>query len=166
MASCARALADRIHGAAVKTIVAFLMMLASAAAYGQLFKCIGKDGRVEYAGQCPPGTTAQQTGIKSTGGGPAPSAAPQQKSLAERDAEFKKRLVEQQEAQQKAQKQAAEAEQKRRGCENARAYLQSLQAGMRITRFDPKTGERVYLEDAEYAAETAKAQRAVEQNCR
>lgn len=150
----------------MKAIIAMAMMLASAAAYGQVVKCVSKDGSVEYGTQCPPGTTEQRTTIFSKGAGSAPSAAPQPKSLAEEDAAFRKRQVEQQETQQKADKQAAEADQKRQACDSARAYLKSVQDGIRLTRTDPKTGERVYLEDAQYAAETAKAQRAVDQNCK
>lgn len=150
----------------MKAIIAIAMMLASAAAYGQLVKCVSKDGKVEYGTLCPPGTTEQRTTIFSRGAGSTPSAAPQPKSLAEEDAAFRKRQLEQQEAQQKTDKQVAEAEQKRQACDSARAYLKSLQDGLRVTRTDPKTGERVYLEDAQYAAETAKAQRAVDQNCK
>jgi hypothetical protein len=150
----------------VKSLVALiLVMLASATAHAQVVKCVGPDGRVEYTNVCPPGTTEHKIGVRSAPASPAPDAAPQQNSLAERDAAFRKRQIEQQEAQQKAAKQAAEAEQKRQACDKAQAYLKSLEAGMRIARTDPKTGERVFLEDAEYAAETARARRAVEQTC-
>lgn len=150
----------------MKAIIAIVMVLASAAAHGQLLKCVSKDGKVEYSMQCPPGTTEQRTTIFSRGTGSTPSAAPQAKSLAEQEAAFKKRQVEQQEAQQKTDKQAAETDEKRQACEGARAYLRSLQDGLRLTRTDPKTGERVFLEDAERASETARAQRAVDQNCK
>ena len=38
--------------------------------------------------------------------------------------------------------------------------------GQRIVRVDPRTGERSYLEDAQYATEKAAAQRSVEANCK
>lgn len=148
----------------MKTIAALCLVLVSGAAYGQLLKCVSRDGKVEYAAQCPSGTAEHRTAIRSSA--PAPGAAPAARSLAEQEAAFRKRQLEQQEAQQKAEKEAALAAQKRQACDNARAYLKSLQEGLRITRTDPKTGERVFLEDAERAAETARAQRAVEQNCR
>lgn len=149
----------------MKAIIAVAMMLASAAAYGQLLKCIGKDGKVEYADQCPPGTTEHRTTIFSKGASSSSSPAAQ-KSLAEREAEFRKRQVEQQEAQQKAEKKAAEADQKREACDSAQAYLKSLQSGIRISRTDPKTGERIYLEDADRASEITRAQRGADQNCK
>lgn len=151
----------------MKAIIAVAMMVASAAAYGgELLKCVEKDGKVEYADRCQPGTTEQKIGVRSSAGGSSPSAPPQQKSLAERDAEFRKRLLEQQETQQKAEKKSAEADQRREACESAQTYLKSLQAENRISRVDPRTGERVYLEDADRPAEIAKAQRAVDQNCK
>jgi hypothetical protein len=60
---------------------------------------------------------------------------------------------------------AADA-QRQRACTDARGYLQNLQAGNRIVKTDPKTGERVYLEDAQYAGEIAAAQKSVEANCK
>ncbi len=147
----------------MRTIAGLLMMVLSAAAYGQVLKCIGKDGKVEFASVCPPGTTVQQTGIRNDPSSAAPTTA--QKSLAERDAEFRKRLAEQQEAAAKAEKEAGVTAQRRRACEDARAYLKSLQAGNRIAKTDPKTGERVFLEDAGYAKEIAAAQASVSSNC-
>jgi hypothetical protein len=142
------------------------MLLAAAATHGQLLKCIGPDGRIEYANQCPSGTREEQTGIRSAPGGPAPSASPQQKSYIEQDAAFKKRRAEQEETRQKDEKRMAEAEQRRQACESAQGYLRSLRAGERITRADPRTGERTYLDDAERAGEIARAQQAVDVNCK
>jgi hypothetical protein len=151
----------------VKTILALLMMALSATAYGQLVKCVSKDGKVEYARECAAGSTESKTQIRSsTGGGAAPAAPPAQKSLAERDAEFKKRMIEQQEAQQKDSKKTAEAEQKREACNSAQTYLKSLESGLRMRRMDPKTGETAYMDDAERAAETAKARDRIAQNCK
>ena len=152
----------------MKAAIAFLVLLVPFAAHGQLLKCTGKDGRVEYATQCPPGTQEQETGIKSTREGPSGSgaAAPQQKSIAEREAEFRKRQMEAQDASQKDEKKTAEDQQRRANCEQAQTYLKSLQEGQRISRIDPKTYERVFLEDPDRHAEVARAQRAVDSNCK
>jgi hypothetical protein len=153
----------------VKAAIAFLILLFPfSAAHGQLLKCIGKDGRVEYSTQCPPGTQEQQTGIKSTREGPSGSgaASPQQKSIAEREAEFRKRQMEGAEAQKKEEAKAAEMAQNRENCERARIYLKSLQEGQRISQIDPRTGERVYLEDPARPAEIAKAQQAADSWCK
>lgn len=149
----------------MKTIVALLMMTVSgAAAAAQVNKCIDASGKVvAYGAQCPPGTRAEQTGIKNV---PAPAQSTQQKSLAERDADFRKRQMEKQEAETKSAKKTAESAEQRRACEQSQAYLKGLQSGQRAARTDPKTGERHYLGDAEYAKELANAQRTAAANCK
>lgn len=152
----------------VKAAIAFLVLFVPFAAHGQLLKCTGKDGQVEYATQCPPGTQQQQTGIKSSRDGPSASgaASPQQKSIAEREADFRKRQMEAQDARQKDEKKMAEDQERRANCEQAQTYLKSLQGGNRIARNDPKTGELIFLDDPDRPAEIARAQRAVDSNCK
>jgi hypothetical protein len=152
----------------VKAAIAMLALLAPIAAYGQLLKCIGPDGRVEYATECAPGAKEVQTGIQATREGPSSSgaASPQQKSIAEREAEFRKRQMEGAEAQKKEAAKATELAQDRENCERARIYLRSLQEGHRISQIDPRTGERVFLEDSARAGEIARAQSAVDSNCK
>jgi hypothetical protein len=152
----------------VKAAIAFAVLLVPFAAHGQLLKCTGKDGRVEYATECPPGTQAQQTGIRSTREGPSSGGATssQEKSIAEREAEFRKRQMEGADAQKKEEAKSAELAQNRENCERARIYLRSLQEGQRIAQIDPKTGERVFIEDPARPAEIAKAQQAADSWCK
>ena len=144
-------------------LVAIALYALPATTHAQIMKCIGPGGRVEFASSCPPGTKAESTGIRNV-----PSAAPSspQKSVTERDSEFRKRLADQQEAAKKAEEQNRETADRKQNCEAARSYLQSLQSGSRIAKTDPKTGERVFLEDSEREAEVARAQRAVDSNCK
>lgn len=152
----------------MKAAIALIALLAPFAAHGQLFKCVSPDGRVEYASECPSGTKEVQTGIRSSREGPSSggAASPQQKSIAEREAEFRKRRMENAEAQKKEEAKAAELAQNRENCERARIYLKSLQEGQRISQIDPRSGERVYLEDPQRPAEIARAQQAVDSNCK
>ncbi|HYC46937.1 MAG TPA: DUF4124 domain-containing protein [Burkholderiales bacterium] len=141
-----------------------LLTMPGLAAGAQINKCMDASGKVvAYAAECPAGTRSEQTNIKNA---PSAAPAPAQKSLAERDAEFRKRQMEKQEAATKDEKKSAEQAQRKRACDSARAYLKSLQEKQRITRTDPKTGERVFLEDAEYPKEIARAQQAVSNNCK
>ena len=80
---------------------------------------------------------------------PASGGAASQKSTAERDADFRKRQMEKQEATAKGNEKSAEAAQRKTACETSRTYLKQLQERQRITRTDPKTGERSFLSDAE-----------------
>jgi len=150
----------------VKVIIALFLMLASFTAYGQMLKCVGKDGKVEYAAQCPAGTKEIQTGIKNVPGKSVSKDAPQQKTLAEREADFRKRQLEGTETRQKEEAKTTEKAEQRESCERARTYLKSLQEGQRIAQVDPKTGERVFLDDANRPAEIAKAQKVADSNCK
>jgi hypothetical protein len=152
----------------MKTIVAVLMMIVSATAAAQINKCVDKSGKVTgYGSECPDGTRSEQSGVKSTpAAASAPASAPQQKSLAERDADFRKRQIEKQEAEAKAEKKSAEAEQRRATCDSSQAYLKTLQNGQRVSRTDSKTGERAFLADADYPKEIANAERSVAASCK
>lgn len=153
----------------MKLIIAAAIMLASTAAQGQVMKCVSPDGSIEYANRCPAGTSEYRTPISTKASGAAPAAAPApaaaQKSLAEQQAAFNKRQTEQREAQQKAQKLAAEAAQKKQACESARNYLKTLESGVRLRARDPATGDIGYLDDDARVAETAKAQKAIQDHC-
>jgi len=144
-----------------------LVLLALAflpiAAYAQIMKCVGAGGRIEFATSCPPGTKAQSTGIQNS---PAAASSSTQKSLAERDAEFRKRQVDQQKSEKKSEEQAQEQSDRKQNCDSAQAYLRGLQSGARAAKTDPKTGERVFLEDSERVTEITRAQRAVDTNCK
>jgi hypothetical protein len=147
-------------------LAACLVLALSTAAYGQLVKCVSKGGKVEYANECPPGTTEQKTRIRSSTGADAPaSAPPEQKTLIERDAESRKRASEQQEAQQKDAEKSANADTKSANCELAKSFLKDLESGLRMTRTDPQTMERAYLDDSEREAEMVKARARIAQSC-
>ena len=163
----------------MKTIVALaLMALSAGAAAGQINKCLDASGKVVGYGECPPGTRSEGTTVKSAPPpAPAPaakssapqSAAPQSgapQSAAEKDADYRKRQMEKKETEEKSAKKAEAAQQNARACEDSRAYLKSLQSGNRISRTDPKTGERVFLQDGEYATEIARVQKTIDTNCR
>ena len=98
------------HGENVKTIFALLMMLRSRRPpTASWSNASARTARSSTRANCPPGTTEQQTGIKSRPGRTRRSGAAgaaTQKSLAERDADFKKRMIEKQEAEQKDAKEA------------------------------------------------------------
>jgi len=149
---------------AAASVVTLTGILLAPAGYAQVSKCIDKGGKVVgYASECPSGTRVEQMNIRS-----APAAAPATagKTLAEREADFRKRQMEKQEAQGKTDKQAADNEARARACDSARSYLKTLQSGTRVVRADPTTGERTFLGDDDYPKEMATAQRAVEANCK
>src|SRR4029078_1919998 len=72
---------------------------------------------------------------------------------------------ERQEAEQKAQKDRADAEQKQQNCASAQTYLRTLQSGQRIVSSDA-AGERVYMEDSQRQQAMERAQRSVSEWCK
>ncbi len=143
------------------------MLLAGTAA-AQILECVDAKGRKEFAQICPPGTVKETQLMKggaatsSSGGG---ASAPATKTLAERDAEFRKRNLERTEGEAKAAKDQSDSKDAQRNCEDSRSQLKALQEGHRIARTDPKTGELTFLEDAKRPAEITSAQKAVESWC-
>lgn len=151
----------------MKFIIAFITMLAPLAVHAQLVKCVSKDGKVEYAAQCPTGVKEQQTGIRSTKEGPTSSTkAPAQKSIAENEADFRKRQTDQQAAATKQAEEAKDTEARKANCNNARAQLAGLDSGARVVKIDPATGERSYLDDNERMKAVVEARRSVESWCK
>ena len=151
-----------------RLLISCITMLLACHATAQIMECVDAKGKKEYAQICPPGTVKETKMMK--GGGPASGAgtapAPAAKSLAERDAEFRKRNLERQETEAKAEKEKVESKETERHCNDARAQLRQLQDGMRIARTDPNTGERSFLEDKDRPAEIASAQKAVDSWCK
>jgi hypothetical protein len=157
-----------------KMLTGCALLLVAGTAAGQVMECFDAKGNKSVAQFCPPGTVKENRMMKGgTGQAPAPAAAaatdsksaPAPKSLAERDADFKKRALERQEAEKKSAKEQADAKETERSCLESRGQLRALQEGQRISRNDPKTGERIVLEDKDRPAEIAAAQKSVDQWC-
>lgn len=95
----------------------------------------------------------------------APAADSKPKTAAEQEQAFRQRRAEAAEAQAKADKENAAKAERERYCQSARNQLAALQSGQRMVRFG-ENGERVVLDDAARAEETARTQRQVDEACR
>jgi hypothetical protein len=91
----------------------------------------------------------------------APKTADAPKTTAERDFDFKKR---QQEAKEKADKQAAESE-KRDNCERARRNLATLESDQPLNTFDDN-GERKLMDAAQRNQEIERARKIMADTCK
>jgi hypothetical protein len=91
----------------------------------------------------------------------APAAPP---TLAEREAEFRKRQAEQQKMAKEAEEKAQRDARLRENCQRARSYLGQLKSGERIATVSP-SGERGFLDDAGRAAEIRKIEADLQKNC-
>jgi len=150
--------------------------LVSAPAGAQTYKWTDADGKIHYSDQPPPANAKEQTTVKSrkpsapatsvspsAGGKDATAAKP--KTYVEQEAEFKKRQVEAAEREAAEKKKAADAEQNKQNCQQARLQLKSLQSGERQTRTNAQ-GEREYLNDAQIAQEIERAKKLAANWCK
>ncbi|MFO1226755.1 DUF4124 domain-containing protein [Roseateles sp.] len=96
----------------------------------------------------------------------AASAAAPKPAASRPDAAAQKRQDEEREARAKeAQDKQREAEQRRENCGRAQENLRSLQSGTRITKVNEQ-GQRVFLDEAQLASETARARQLIASECR
>jgi hypothetical protein len=148
------------------TLICILTIFAPAAA-AQVFECTDANGVRQYAQFCPPGTVQQrQVSRGGEGSGETGAAGPAPKSINAQELEFRKRLLERQDAETKATQEQARAEEFERNCVEARTQLQAAEEGQRLQTFDPATGERVQMGDEERAAEVERQRKSIAQWCK
>ncbi len=138
--------------------LAILILAVAPFASAQLYKWVDKDGKVHYSDQPPPAQAAKQINVAPGPATPAPSARDKDQALEKNRAESK-------EAAKKAEDSERLAKQKQEECDRARSYLKGLENGGRFVTFDAK-GERVFMEQDQIDAETAKARKNVEEACK
>ena len=135
-------------------------LLFSSAVCAEIYQWKDENGKTIISDKPPIGAKRPVRAIDS----PEPASSPAQKSLADRDLEFRKRQKESQEGADKAKKEQAAASEKQKNCENAKRALSSLESGERIALRDDK-GERYYMSDAQREQEISRARTGVQSNC-
>jgi hypothetical protein len=161
-----------------KTLLILALSVASGAAQAQI-KCWNEGGKRVCGDTPPPG--AKVTTMRGAASGPAaPAPAPAAKDAAkdgakaakkgpltpaEQEQEYRKRQDESAKASAKAAEEQRNAEAKRANCAQARQALVELESGLRISRINPATGERYFLEESQIAQEAGKAREAIRSAC-
>lgn len=112
------------------------------------------------ASRSPSQTVPALPEIATSGIGLAKDKAPM--TVAEKNAAFQKRKMEQAEKEKKTADEAKLASDKAKNCDQAHAYHRTLQSGTRLARTD-KNGERYFLNDAQRAQETQEAKRMLDE---
>ena len=149
-----------------RALLLIALLAAAAAASAQQYKWVDKNGRVQYGDVPPPGVQAKRLRPPPPGSAPAPSSAAKKdgdKALSP-EAAFRKRQQEREAEDKKSAQASADADLKRQNCEAAQGQLRTITSGQRMSTTNAQ-GERVFLDDAQIAAERARAEQAVASNC-
>ncbi|MDM5177646.1 DUF4124 domain-containing protein [Massilia sp. DJPM01] len=86
-------------------------------------------------------------------------------SLADREADYRKRAKAKEDEQKKAGEETTRKAANKVACESARSYKRTLELGMRVSSTD-KNGERTFIDDSQRTAEIARANKAISDACK
>jgi hypothetical protein len=170
---------SRINGLSAAILSIALLFSTAAPVLAQIYSWTDEQGRRQISDRPPEGTVKD---LKVKGGRANGPAAPSTststststsapvpgkgQTLNEKALDFNKRQLEREENRVKQEKAEAEAKERAQRCEQAQAYVRSLQAGGRATRLDPKTGERLFLDEKEREREIVDARRSADSWCK
>jgi hypothetical protein len=150
----------------MKQLLIITLLLTSFNASAALNKWVDAEGKVHYSDTAPTDVTAQKI-RRSSAPETTPSngevAAP--KSLAEREAEWKKSKKIKEETAQKAEKEQEAKLIKQKNCESARSNLSNYENSPAIVSYDEK-GESTYLEEAARQQKIEEARKSVSSHCK
>ena len=149
----------------VSKLITAAMFLLFASHASAICKWKDANGRTQYSDAPPAGVQCEGT-IKAQppiSSGAAKPATPQ--SYQEKDMEFRKRRLEKQEAEQKAEQEKQQVAAKQQNCEAAKNRVTGLTRGGRVARYD-SNGQLYYLGDDDIARELAEARKQADQACK
>ena len=149
----------------MKYSLAIFLLLTSITSHAALNKLVDADGKVHYSDTAP-----SDVKVKTLRSSAAPDAitpvsgvaAP--KSLAEREAEWKKSQKSKEEATQKAAREQEAALVKQKNCETARNNLATLENSPAIVTYSEK-GERTLMDDAARKQSIEEARKLISSFC-
>ena len=163
-----------------RTGLAIILAAACCAVQAQAYKWVDKDGKTRY-GDFPP------TGVKAVpmrGADPAPSPAPSTAAPAaaakgdaakaapkgpltpaEQAQAFRDRQAKSKEAAEKAEKERADEDSRKRNCAAAQESLRTLESGRRVSSTNAQ-GETVFLDDTQMQQRAAEVRKIAAENCK
>jgi hypothetical protein len=145
--------------------LAIFLLLISCNSHAALNKWVDANGKVHYS-DTPPADAK----VKILRSSAAPDAittnseAAAPKTLAEREAEWKKSQKLKEEAEQKASQEKEAASERQKNCENARSNLTILENSPAIATYNDN-GERTFMDDVSRKQRTDEARKAVSSYC-
>lgn len=137
-----------------------IFLVAGLAQAGGIYSWKDASGKIHYSDAPPPGVQAKKVGSTNA---PAPSLDAR-RSLADQEADFRKRRDEAAKARAEAEQEQARADGLAADCRQAREYLAALRSGQRIARVS-ESGERVVLDDNGRAEAIERTQKQMQEHC-
>jgi hypothetical protein len=145
--------------------LAILLLLNSMNTYAALNKWVDAEGKVHYSDTAPPEVNAKTLrNFDASRAATTPNDAPPQKSIAERESDWKKSQKSKDDAIKKVEQEKEEATIKQKNCESARGNLAIYENSPRIVNYNEK-GEPVYLSDEARKHNTEDARNSVSKYC-
>jgi hypothetical protein len=163
----------------MKNFMSFILMMFCINAFAEVNKWVDENGRVHYSDQPAPssaksktiGTVSKTKSSAETSGATESSNASESgesgepKTIAEREAELRKKQKADKEAADKAAKDLSNKAANQENCDRAQLSLKGLQSGMRIKTLDAN-GQQVYLDDEQRQQRIAKTQQDIIRLCK
>jgi Domain of unknown function (DUF4124) len=147
-----------------------IIFFFSSGVHADVYKWVDKDGKIQYSDQPPLSGEAKKMKKKTKDAvNSAPAAAgtgaKPPASVADQEVEFRKRKMEQEEAEKKKLAEQQMAEKNKGYCNNLRGELQAHKDGVRIVQYNDK-GERIALDDNERARSKANLEERIAKECK
>lgn len=146
----------------IASLIACMAIAFATTAAAQVFQWKDANGKTIFSDKPPPSDAKQKRTIVPNA--VKASATSPQKTLAEKDLEFRKRQKETQEQSAKHEEEQKTLAEKKERCDNMRRHAQALDSGVRIARTNDK-GERYFLSDDQRQEELAKTRQSMESGC-
>jgi hypothetical protein len=142
-----------------RLILVALLVCATPFAMAQLYKYTDKDGKTVYSDTPPANAESKQIRVQTAPAVDAP------KSAVAKDKELEKGRKEAGDKAKKAEETAQREKDNEERCANATSNYKQYEAGGRFTK-RTESGERVFMDEAEQAAEKEKARAVMERVCK
>jgi len=112
-----------------------------------------------------PSAVVQRSAAQLTPTASAPAAETVAKAKVDPELEARRKKTETEQSERTKAEEQKIAAQRADNCKRAKAYTETLDSGIRVTRLNEK-GEQEYLDDKQRAAETQRARQAISTDCR
>lgn len=145
--------------------LAATLTVTSSLTMAQTYQWKDGNGRTVISDTPPPGAARQPRSIESSRSPESQQPTEAQKSMADKEMDFKQRQQEAREKADKERKESAANAEKNENCQRARQQLVALESGQRISSTDVN-GERRYMEDAERQRETERTRKFLAETCK